>query len=127
MAFALKPEQILLIALLAAMYVFSAVRVSRQMERLGRSRRKWLIITLLTTAIPAAVYMLHLRFRYLWTKEQPGQAEPPGAGQGDGEQAAAMVRCPRCRRLFAPMPGQESGGLSVCPRCNQAFEPEHLA
>ena len=126
MMLALTDKQILLIALLAALYVWSAFRVSAQMARIGRSRARWFLITLLLTAIPAAICLMINRFRYLWAKDdQPADQDVPA--DQDAETAQNVIRCPRCRKLFVPTGADDPSGVTTCPRCHQMIDPEHLA
>jgi len=141
---ALTQNQILVIAALAAVYVFFAYRVSCQMARGGHNQWLWFVLSVLLTSLPAAIVMTHERFSWLWKRTQEEQARrsrriaggaPDEPGNRQDEQAAdqaagdvpGMIRCPHCRTLFAPVGPADATGLTPCPRCGQTFEREHYA
>ena len=141
---ALTQNQILVIVGLAAVYVFFAYRVSRQMARSGHNQWLWFVLSVLLTSLPAAIVMTHERFSWLWKRNQEEQARRSRRGAGDApadaenqqDELAAdgadsdvpgMIRCPHCRTLFVPVGPADPSGLTPCPRCGQTFEPEHLA
>ena len=54
-----------MVLLLVVFQILLSVRVSRQMDKAGRSATRWFFITLFCTAIPAGVVMLWHNFGWL--------------------------------------------------------------
>ena len=97
------------IALVGAMYVMMCGRVAVRMATIGRSGVKWFFISLLCTAIPAAVVLRrHVR-------------EARAGGRGDDR---ATGRCRHCGAVL----GRAAGGApSVCGECGMTLDEETLA
>ena len=97
------------IALVGAMYVMMCFRVAARMASIGRSRAKWFLISLLCTAIPAAMVLRrHLR-------------EAHTGGRGDDRPTG---RCRHCGAILDTIP---KGVPTVCGECGMALNEETLA
>jgi hypothetical protein len=110
----------ILIALLIAIHLATAVRVAAAAGRLGRSPVRWLAISFCFSAVPAMiVFYLDVKRRQrerLAEREAMAAAPPP----------ARIVRCPNCQTIIDPV---ESAGmpLKTCPRCHLPIEKVNLA
>jgi hypothetical protein len=110
-----------MLAVLAAMYVLSCVRMAVRARNHGRSVAAWFFLTLFFTAIPAAI-VFHRDFAR-------GRVAPKDADSASGTSSgpAAMRRCPHCgKRIFASEISVR-GPVSKCPNCNGPLSEDRFA
>jgi len=112
----LTSERLALIVALAALYLFTCYRVSRWARLTGRRPVLWFFLTLLFTALPAAVV------------HGLGQARRSGrAASNRGASRPERRRCPHCGAQFEPGRGRDAGAVPECPRCGMAIDDTHIA
>jgi uncharacterized paraquat-inducible protein A len=107
----------ILVALLLAVHLATAMRVAMAAGRLGRSPIRWLAITICLSAIPAMiVFYLDVKRRQRERLAERKTSPPP----------RGIARCPNCRAIIDPA---ESAGLPLktCPRCHLPIEKVNLA
>lgn len=97
------------IALVGAMYVMMCGRVAVRMATIGRSGVKWFFISLLCTAIPAAIVL----------RRHAGKVR--ASGQRDGRPTG------RCRHCGAVLGRAAKGTPGVCGECGMTLDEETLA
>ena len=113
------------IGLLMLLYIFTCVRVARQLGRIGRSTTAWFLITLVCTAIPAAIVLQRHRMAEM---RQGSQAAASGqGGEGGQDQPAAPQRCRHCGGLLGPAQGGPAPPAQTCPHCGMAINEANLA
>ena len=108
----------ILLAVLTAVYLATAVRAAMAAGRLGRSPIRWLAITICFTAIPAMIVFyrdMQRRQRAMAHRDTPART-PHGS----------VIRCPNCRAMIDPAELAEMP-VKVCPRCHLHIEKVDLA
>ena len=105
-----------LVGLIAA-YVLLCVRVALRMKRIGRSPVAWFFITMLLTALPAAIVLLRHHKRQ--ALQQPARESRPASLEGP-------LRCPHCGRVIVELV-EAPGGIATCPQCGLPVERERPA
>jgi hypothetical protein len=113
-----------LLVALAGMYLLTCYHVSRWARRTGRRPVLWFFVTLLCTAIPAAIVDQISRIRASRPPEdspERGEPERNETAVGRGFQAS----CPHCGARSEAVTGPDS--VSVCPNCGMTRQEEHLA
>lgn len=138
---AMTERQWLILAVAAVAYVLISIHVAIHMGRLGHSRRRWFVISLLLTALPAAVVATLHQLGVLTTKPKadgPLPKEPTGVGERLEAAATAqtpkrresppLVRCPHCGARSPRPDGRDGRDISPrCPRCDMPLEEEKFA
>ena len=99
----------------AGFNLISAFLMMRWTRRSGRRRVPWFFITLVFSAVPAAVVALCERFGWLLRRDtrrrRPDRDVP--------------TRCPHCRRILDPLEAS-SGGPWTCSRCGLVIDEGRL-
>ena len=115
---ALSRHQWLQLALIwLALNLISAIRMIWWARGAKRRVVPWFFITLIFSAIPAAVVALCERFGWLLARDT---RRDRGGGCG-------LARCPHCHRLLDPPgPGDEAGPVK-CSRCGLVIDKGPLA
>jgi len=110
------------LALVAGLYVSASVRIARHMGRLGRRPWVWFFITLLLTALPAAVVMLR--------GGSPRDKRPTAPQTGEATESAGAgppaARCPHCGGILDAAERRDQTPR-LCPRCRLPLEEGRLA
>lgn len=105
-------NQIAIIAI-AVLYVITCVRIARRVKSAtGRSAAVWFFITLVLTAVPAAIVLLrhYRRMKYPSRK----QDLPPR-------------RCRHCGRVLTEKNLDDVIDQQTCPHCGMKIDKDHLA
>lgn len=110
----------ILVALLLAVHLATAVRVAAAAGRLGRSPVRWLAISFCFSVIPAMIVFyldVKRRQRERLAEREATEAAPPSGG---------IARCPNCQAIIDPV---DLAGvpLKTCPRCHLPIEKVNLA
>jgi len=114
---ALSNYQWLQLALIwAGLNLISVLRMMRWARRTGRRRVPWFFITLVFSAVPAAVVALCERFGWLLRRDT----------RRCRQDRDAPTRCPRCRRILDPLEAS-CGGPWTCSRCGLVIDEGRLA
>ena len=102
----------LFIAVLAGLYVLTCVRVALQAGKGGRSTVRWFFITLIFTAIPAAIVIVRDRRRIK-----------------TASCSATIARCRHCGQFLSGELDIETDemGEKICPHCGMKLDEVHLA
>ncbi len=112
-----KNQQLQLALVWAALNLISACRMIFWARRTGRKAVTWFFITLLFSAIPAAIVVLCEKFGWLFTRDS--RRDQPGR--------SAMSRCPHCHRLLDPPRPAADGGPATCTHCGLVTDEGPLA
>lgn len=118
---ALTNIQWLLLTALAGMYLVTCYRVSRWARQTGRRPVLWFFVTLLCTAIPAAIIDHLDRLRASRPPEDSPERDEPEKNESTGD----LRCCPHCGARSEAATGPDS--VSVCPNCGMTRQEEHLA
>ena len=101
----------ILIGILASLYVVMCARVARRVARTGRSFPAWFFISLVLTAVPAAVVLLRHQF----------------SGKAAARGSPSLNRCRHCGHLLEGGPSNHEEPVRTCPNCNMRINEETLA
>ena len=111
----------LVLTLIALLWVAVALRTGLSMRGSGRRWWVWFVVSLLFTAIPAAVVAWADYLRQRRTCRQAVQ------GGSDEEGDAQARRCEHCHLLLEGMELPRVAGRDMCPRCSLPLSPEGTA
>lgn len=115
---ALTSHQWLQLALIwLALNLISAFRMILWARRTGRRSVPWFFVTLIFSAIPAAIVALCERFGWLFTRDSR-PAQPGRYGR---------ARCPHCHGILDPAEPAGGAGPATCRRCGLVIEEDSLA
>ena len=118
----------LIVTLIALLWVAVALRTGVSMRASGRRWWVWFVVSLLFTAIPAAVvaWADYLRQRRLFREavhdamDEDGEA--PDAPDSLGDVPAR--RCEHCHLLLEGIELPHVAGRDMCPRCSLPLSPD---
>lgn len=122
---ALTNLQLALLVAFGLLYIVTVIRVARWARRTGRNPVLWFFITLLFTAIPAAVVGVIAQLQHQVSAYR-GSAGRPGGRPAPQQRPQPPARCPHCQHLL-PAEMDQAGPVSTCPYCRQRLDGERLA
>jgi len=111
-----------MIIAMAAFYVVLCTRTAWAMRRSGRSFLTWLVITIFTTSIPAAMVMMRDQRRGYCPADLQDEEEPAQAGGSDGDDGDEMVTCAKCGRKMRRSELRRISVKPKCPHCGWKFD-----
>jgi hypothetical protein len=114
----------LVLTLVAVLWVVVALRTGLSMRGSGRRWWVWFLVSLVFTAIPAAVvaWADYLRQRRAFC--QAGQDEPSEEDDEPPPGDAQARRCEHCHLLLEGMELPHVAGRDTCPRCSLPLSPD---
>ncbi|MHC4294600.1 MAG: hypothetical protein ACYSTL_03350 [Planctomycetota bacterium] len=121
---ALSEIQWVLIVILVLLHAAACYRIPRWAKLTGRDPKRWFFVTLLFSALPAAVMQLQDFFAH--------RSRRPGRDTAEGEadkSALSQTRCPHCgaRSEAGAAVENNSAATNICPRCGMLIDGEFLA
>ena len=118
----------LVLTLIALLWVAVALRTGLSMRAGGRRWRVWFLVSLLFTAIPAAVvaWADYLRQRRSCRQAVQDESDEEGDAQDGQAQAgdAQARRCEHCHLLLEGLELPRVAGRDMCPRCSLPLSPD---
>ncbi len=112
-------------AMLIAMVAFYLVLCGRSawaMRRSGRSFWMWLVITICTTSIPAAMVMMRDHRRGYCPADLQDEDAPAPADDSDSDDGGETVTCQKCGRTMRRSELRRISGKPKCPHCGRKFD-----
>lgn len=114
----IDPDQWPWLIVLAILYVLTCGMVAYQASRRGRRAVAWFIITLLFTAIPAAILFVMDASRTRRKLNDPERHETPAPAA----RAQKPKRCPHCGRQIGRREMDITSGAPKCPGCGLSID-----
>ena len=118
----------LFLTLIALLWVAVALRTGISMRAGGRRWWVWFLVSLVCTAIPAAVvaWADYLRQRRLYRRAMRRGSDEPAevpAAQDLPDDVPAR-RCEHCQLLLEGIELPRVAGRDICPRCSLPLSPD---
>lgn len=107
---------------MVAFYLVLCIRTAWAMRRSGRSFWTWLVITIFTTSIPAAMIMMRDHRRGYCPADLQDEDEAAAADGPDGEDGDETVTCQKCGRRMRRAELRRISGKPKCPHCGWKFD-----